>query len=65
MGRIKLVSAFEHVQNALMQIILHMRKVSSGSLLSISSFYGTQSFFQQTVKVWIRLDPTARMHRLI
>ena len=35
---VKLKSAFEHAQNASIQIILRMRKVSSGLLLSIHLF---------------------------
>ena len=41
-GRNKRKSAFEHAQNAQIQIILHMRKASSGPLLSISTFCSIQ-----------------------
>ena len=39
MDRVKQKCAFEHVQNMQIQIILHMRKVLSGPLLSIHTFY--------------------------
>ena len=39
MGRVKWKSAFEHAQNMRIHIILHMRKVSAGQLLSIETFY--------------------------
>ena len=39
MGRVKRKSAFEHAQNVRIHIILHMRRVSSGQLLSIETFY--------------------------
>ena len=39
MGRAKQKSAFEHEQKVRIHIILHMRKVSSGHLLSIDAFY--------------------------
>ena len=35
MGRVKQKSAFEHVQNMKIQIILRLCKISSGPLLSI------------------------------
>ena len=35
-------SVFEHVQNAQIQIILHMHKVSSGPLLYIHAFCSIQ-----------------------
>ena len=44
MGHVKQKSAFEHVQNAQVQIILRMRKVSSGHLLSINTLYSIQWF---------------------
>ena len=44
MDYIKWKSAFEHVQNAKIQIILHMRKVSSEPLLSIHTFCTSQWF---------------------
>ena len=44
MGRVKRKSAFEHTQNAQIQIILSMHKVSSGPLLSIYTFCSIQWF---------------------
>ena len=45
MGRVKWKSAFEQAQNAQIQIILHMRKVSSGHLFSIfETVYSIQWF---------------------
>ena len=38
MGRVERNSAFEYAQDAQIQIILHMRKMSSESLLSIHTF---------------------------
>ena len=38
MGPIKRKSALEHVQNAQIQLILHMHKVSSGPVLSVHTF---------------------------
>ena len=43
--RIKRKSVFELAQNAQIQIILRMRKVSSGSLLSIHAFCIILFFF--------------------
>ena len=42
MGRIMLNSAFEHVHNAQIHIILHVRKVSSGPLPSVHIFFSIQ-----------------------
>ena len=42
MGHVKPNSAFEHAHNAHSQIILRMRKVSSGPLLSIRLFCSIQ-----------------------
>ena len=42
MGRVKRKSAFEHAQNAHIQIILRMRKVPSWPLLLIHTFYSIQ-----------------------
>ena len=42
LGRVKRKCAFEHIQNA--QIILRMRNVSTGPLLSIDRFYRIQWF---------------------
>ena len=44
MVRVKRKSAFEHAQNVLIHIILHMRKVLSEHLLSIKTFYSIQCF---------------------
>ena len=44
LGRAKRKRAFEHAQNAQIQIILCMRKVSSGPLLSIRIFWNNQWF---------------------
>ena len=43
-GLLKWKSAFEHVQIVHIQIILHMRNVSSGPLLSIRTFCSVQWF---------------------
>ena len=37
MGSVKQKSAFEHAQNARIHIILRMRKVSSGHMVSIET----------------------------
>ena len=42
MGCIKQKSAFEHVQNVQIQIILHMHRVLSGPMLSIHTFRSAQ-----------------------
>ena len=55
MGRAKRKSAFEHAQNGRIHIMLHMRKVSSGNLLSTETFYSIQWFCLRTVKALIRL----------
>ena len=41
-GRVKRKSVFEHAKNIRRHVILHMRKVSSGHLLSIETFYSIQ-----------------------
>ena len=55
MGRIKRKSAFEHAQNAQIHIILHMRKVSSGHLLSIEIFCSIKWLSLRTAKAQSRL----------
>ena len=55
MGRANEKYAFEHAQNVLIHIILRMRKVSSGSLLSIDIFCSSQWFKQLLAKALIRL----------
>ena len=45
MGRVKWKSAFEHVQNMQIQIILHMHTVLSGHLLFIHTFCSIQRDF--------------------
>ena len=55
MGRVKRRSAFEHAQNAPIHIILHMRKVLSGHLLSTEIFCSIKWFSLQTAKAQIRL----------
>ena len=45
LGRAKGKSAFEHAQNVRIRIILRMRKVSLGLLLSIDLFYSIQWFW--------------------
>ena len=52
---LNLISAFIHEHNTLIQIILHMRKMSSGSLLSIHTFCSIQWFCYGAVKALIRL----------
>ena len=48
-----------HAQNMRIHIILRMRKISSGSLLSIDTFYSIQWFWKRTAKVLIRLHGCA------
>ena len=48
-------SAFDYAQNAQIQIILRMRKVSSGLLLFIHTLCSIQSFCKRTLKALIRL----------
>ena len=48
MAHVKRKSAFEHVQNVQIQIILHMRKISTGRLLSIQAFFSIQYFCKRT-----------------
>ena len=50
MGHIKRKSAFEHVQNAQIQIILRMRKISSGHI-----YYTVQLFCSRTLEALIIL----------
>ena len=52
---VKRKSAFEHAQNVRIHINMHMRKLSSGHLLSIETFYSIQWFCLQTAKALIRL----------
>ena len=47
-GQVKRKSAFKYAQNAQIQIILRMRKVSSGPLLDIRTFCNTQWFFSHS-----------------
>ena len=63
MGRAKRKSAFEHAQNVQIHIILRMRKVSFGRLLSIHTFCSIQWFI--LLAVGEGPDQTARMRRLI
>ena len=63
MSRIKEKNALEHAQNALIQIILRMCKVSYGLLLSIHTFCSFQWFCLRTAKALIRLRGC--MQRLI
>ena len=49
-GHAKQKSAFESEQ---IHIILRMRKVSSGPLLSIDNFYSIQWVWQRSAKVWV------------
>ena len=65
-------NAFEHVQNVRIHIILHMRQVSSGHLLSIETFYSiqwyTMIFFFFFFFIFAGSEgpnQTARMRRLI
>ena len=55
MSRIKRKRAFEHAQNVRIHIILRLRKVSSGHLLSIVTLSCIQEFCWRTVKALIRL----------
>ena len=55
MGLIKRRRVYEHAQNAQIHAILHMRKVSSGHLLSSEIVYSIQLFSLQTSKTLIRL----------
>ena len=48
-------SVFKHMQNAHVQIILRMRKVSSGPFLSFHTFCCIQWFCYRTVKALFRL----------
>ena len=50
LGRSKQHSAFEHAQNVQIHIILRMRKVSSGPLLSFDEFYSIKLFWKRTAK---------------
>ena len=43
-GRVKRKSAFEHAKNVRIHIVLRIRKVSSGPLLSMDTFYGIHWF---------------------
>ena len=45
MGCVKGKRAFEHAQNAQIQMIMRMRNASSGSLLSIHEFFSIQQFY--------------------
>ena len=54
-GRIKRKGAFVHAQNIRIHIILRMRKVPSGHLLSIETFFSIKQFCLRTVKAQIRL----------
>ena len=61
MGRVKRKKAFEHLQNVRIHVILHMRKVSSGHLLSMETFYSVRWFFADSES----LDQTAHQRSLI
>ena len=52
-------------KNVLIHFILHMRKVSSGPLLSIEIFCGIQSFSLRTANTLIRLSAYAGRHVLL
>ena len=54
MGRVKRKCAFEHAQQAYIQIFLRIRKVS-GPLLSTHTFCSIKWLCQRTVKALIRL----------
>ena len=43
-------SAFAHAQNVRIHIILHMRKVSSGRLFSIGTFYKVNKWTQELIQ---------------
>ena len=53
MGRVKRKSVFKHALNAQIQIVLRMRKVLSGPLLSTHTFFSSQWFCYRTVKALI------------
>ena len=55
MRRAKRKTAFEHAWNLRVHMILRMRKVSSGPLLSSHTFFSIQWFYYRTVKALIRL----------
>ena len=52
---VKRKSAFKHVQNVRIHIIVAVRKVSSGLLLCIETFYSIQWYHLWTAKVLIKL----------
>ena len=56
---VKRKSVFEHAQNAQIQTILYMRKVSIGHLLSIYTFCSIQWLCLRIVKAFIRLRECA------
>ena len=55
MGPVKQKSAFEHAQHVRIHIILHMRKVSSGRMISIKNINSIQWLCLRTAKSLIRL----------
>ena len=59
MGRVKRKCAFEHAQNERINIILRKRKVSSGPLFFIDTFYGIHWFCKRRAKAQIRLRERA------
>ena len=67
MDRVMQKSTFEHAQNVQIHITLHMRKASSGHLLSAEAIYSNKWFCLQTTKAMIRLRGCAgwSMRRLI
>ena len=56
LGQVKRKCTFEHAQNTQMQIILRMRKVSSGPWFSIHTLCSIQLGCKRTLKVLIRLQ---------
>ena len=58
LDHVKQKSAFEHAQNAQIQTILHMHKVSSGTLLSIHTYVVSNNSVSGQ-KAWIRLHGCA------
>ena len=63
------ISYIEHVQNGQIQIILHMRKLSLGPLLThihsvVSNDYGSGVKFDQTARTFgVRIYPKTRFPR--
>ena len=59
LSRARRKSALGHAQNVRIYIILRMRKVLSGHLVSIDTFYSFQQCLQRTAKALLRLQGCA------